>query len=145
MVTPLAHVVASSQATRLATGFVFTAGPLWPPDGDGLFMDVGGHWIYRLVPGGQPESMREQLGGSNGLPVDLRGRLRIRAGDNRPATRREPDGASTPLAQHLGGKRVNRPNGSVTRSDGSTHVTDPDGRLPQEERERAFSGGHRLA
>ena len=58
---------------------------------------------------------------------NLRGRLLIREGDNRQVTHREPDGTYTPLAQRLGGKRINRPNDLVTRSDGSIYFTDPGG------------------
>ena len=80
MVTQLANVVESSQAERLATGFVFTEGPLWHPDGHWLFVDVCANLIYRLVPGGQPEIIREQSSSSNGMTFDLQGRLLIRAG-----------------------------------------------------------------
>ena len=55
MATQLASIVESSQAERLATGFVFTEGPLWHPDGHWLFVDVRANLIYRLRPGGQPE------------------------------------------------------------------------------------------
>jgi gluconolactonase len=60
-------------------------------------------------------------------------------------TRRESDGTYTPLAQRLGGKRINRPNDLVTRSDGSIYFTDPAGRLTPQERELDFSGVHRIA
>ncbi len=145
MATQLANVVESSQAERLATGFVFTEGPVWHPDGYWMFVDVRASLIYRLAPVGQPEVIRQQSGGSNGMTFDLQGRLLICEGDNRQITRREPNGAYTPLAQRLGGKRLNRPNDIVTRSDGSIYFTDPAGRLPQEQRELNFSGVHRIA
>ena len=109
MVTQLANVVESSQAERLATGFVFTEGPLWHPDGHWLFVDVRANLIYRLVPSGQPEIIREQSGSSNGMTFDLQGRLLICEGDNRQVTRREPDGTYTPLAQRLGGSASTGP------------------------------------
>jgi gluconolactonase len=135
----------SLQAERLATGFVFTEGPLWHPEGYWMFVDVRASLIYRLVPGGQPEIFREQSGGSNGLTFDRQGRLLICEGDNRQITRRNPDGTYTPLAQRLGGKRLNRPNDIVARSDGSIYFTDPGGRLTAQERELDFSGVHRIA
>jgi gluconolactonase len=144
MATQLADVVESSQAECLATGFVFTEGPVWHPDGHWLFVDVRASLIYRLVPGRQPEVIRAQSGGSNGMTFDLQGRLLICEGDNRQVTRREPDGTFTPLAQRLGGKRLNRPNDIVTRSDGSIYFTDPGGRLTSVERELNFSGVHRI-
>jgi len=144
MATSLADIVESSQPEHLATGFVFTEGPVWHPEGYWLFVDVRASRIYRLMPGGQPEIIREQSGGSNGMTFDLHGRLLICEGENRQVTRREPDGTYTPIAQRLGGKRLNRPNDIVTRSDGSIYFTDPGGRLPPEERELGFSGVHRL-
>ena len=55
MATQLTDIVESSQAERLATGFVFTEGPVWHPESYWLFVDVRANLIYRLVPGGQPE------------------------------------------------------------------------------------------
>src|SRR5262245_21661546 len=71
MATQLTDIVESSQAERLATGFVFTEGPVWHPEGHWLFVDVRANLIYRLVPGGQPEIIREQSGSSNGMTFDL--------------------------------------------------------------------------
>jgi sugar lactone lactonase YvrE len=145
MATQLTDIVESPQAERLATGFVFTEGPLWHPDGHWLFVDVRANLIYRLTPGGRSEIIREQSGSSNGMTFDRQGRLLICEGDNRQVTRRESDGTYTPLAQRLGGKRINRPNDLVTRSDGSIYFTDPAGRLTPQERELDFSGVHRIA
>jgi sugar lactone lactonase YvrE len=145
MDTELSSIVESAEAECLATGFVFTEGPLWHPDGYWLFVDVRASRIYRLSPGGQPEVIRDPSGGSNGMTFDLQGRRLISEGDNRQVTRLEPDGTYTPLAQRLGGKRINRPNDIATRSDGSIYFTDPAGRLPQAERELDFSGVHRIA
>ena len=145
MATQLTDIEESPQPERLARGFVFTEGPLWHPDGHWLFVDVRANLIYRLAPGGRPEIIREQSGSSNGMTFDRQGRLLICEGDNRQITRREPDGTYTPLAQRLGGKRINRPNDLVTRSDGSIYFTDPGGRLTPQERELDFSGVHRIA
>ena len=136
MATQLTNIVESSQAERLATGFVFTEGPVWHPEDYWLFVDVRASLIYRLVPGGQPEIFREQSGSSNGMTFDLRGRLLICEADNRQITRRESDGTYTPLAQRLGGKRINPPDDLVTRSDGSVYFTDPGGRLSQADGDR---------
>jgi gluconolactonase len=145
MATQLSDIVESSQPERLASGFVFTEGPVWDPEGYWLFVDVRASLIYRLVPGAQPEVIREPSGGSNGMTFDLQGRLLICEGDNRQVTRRDANGTYTPLAQRLGGKRLNRPNDIVTRSDGSIYFTDPGGRLPEAERELGFNGVHRIA
>jgi len=141
----ISDIVESSEAERLATGFVFTEGPLWHPDGYLLFVDIRRSLIFRLTPGGEPEVFREDSGGSNGLTFDLQGRLIMCEGDNRRITRMEPDGAITPIAERWEGKRLNRPNDVVGHSDGSIYFTNPGGRIDASEREIDFSGVHRIA
>ncbi len=58
--------------------------------------------------------------------------------------RRQPDGSYAPIAERLGGKRLNKPNDVVGRSDGSIYFTDPGGRMAPEERELDYSGVHRI-
>ena len=144
MADQLSGIVAS-RPQRLATGFVFTEGPVWHPDGYWLFVDIRRTLVYRLAPGGIPEVFRENSGASNGLTFDLQGNLILCEGDNRQLTRREADGSYTPIATHVDGKRINRPNDVVGRSDGSLYFTDPAGRLTAEERELDFAGVHRVA
>lgn len=146
MAAQLPGIVASAEAERLAGGFEFTEGPLWHPDGYWLFVDIRRQLVYRLAPGGgQPEVYRADSGGANGLTFDLQGRLILCEGDNRQLTRQEADGSYSPIVTHLDGRRINRPNDVVGRSDGSLYFTDPNGRLTAEERELDFSGVHRLA
>ena len=144
MADQLSGIVAS-RPQRLATGFVFTEGPVWHPDGYWLFVDIRRTLVYRLAPGGIPEVFRENSGASNGLTFDLQGNLILCEGDNRQLTRRGADGSYTPIATHVDGKRINRPNDVVGRSDGSLYFTDPAGRLTAEERELDFAGVHRVA
>src|SRR5215510_10548657 len=77
MPATLADIVESSEAERLATGFAFTEGPLWHPDGYLLFVDIRRSEIFKLVPGGAPEVIRENSGESNGMTFDVRGRVVI--------------------------------------------------------------------
>jgi gluconolactonase len=145
MANRLADVVESGEPELLATGFGFTEGPLWHPDGYWLFVDIRQHRIHRLAPGGEPEIVRENSGRSNGLTFDLQGRLIMCEGSNRRLSRREDDGTYTSIAERLDGKRLNMPNDVVCRSDGSIYFTNPNGRLPPEEREFDFAGVHRIA
>ena len=136
------------EAVQLATGFAFTEGPLWHPDGYWLFVDLRRDppVIHRLAPdGGVPEIAREPSGGANGMTFDLQGRLLMCEGDNRRITRMEsdrmePDGAITVLADRWNGKRLHRPNDIVTRSDGSIYFTNPSSRIPPEVQEIEFAG-----
>ena len=49
MADRLDEIVESSEPQRLATGFVFTEGPLWHPNGYLFFVDIRRSLIYRLV------------------------------------------------------------------------------------------------
>ena len=145
MAEGLADVVETGQPERLATGFEFTEGPLWHPDGHWLFVDIRRHLIHRLVPGGEAEVFRRDSAGSNGLTFDLQGRLIICEGDNRRMVRREDDGTYTPIAERVGENRFNRPNDVVGRSDGSIYFTDPGTLAAPDERELDYNGVHRIA
>jgi gluconolactonase len=135
----LSQVLDKSEAERLATGFVFTEGPLWHPDGFYYFVDVRASKFYRLKPGGAAELLRENTGEGNGTTFDLQGRLVICEGGNRRLTRWPADGkfaTSEVLIDRFDGKRLNRPNDVVCKSDGSIYFTDPGLRVPLAEREQ---------
>ena len=138
-------VESGAEAQQLATGFGFTEGPLWHPDGYWLFVDIRASLVHRMTPDGQTEIFRDNSGGSNGLTFDLAGNLVLCEGDNRQLSRRNADGSYTAIATHIGGQRINRPNDVAGRSDGSLYFTDPSGRLTAEERELDFSGVHRVS
>jgi gluconolactonase len=141
----LAAILDIPEAERLATGFVFTEGPLWHPDGYFYFVDVRASKLYRVTPGRAPEVLREQTGGGNGTTFDLQGRLVLCEGDNRRVTRTAADGSIEVLADRFEGKRLNRPNDVVCRSDGSIYFTDPGLRVPLAERELTQAGVYRIA
>ena len=138
----LDEVLAPQEPVRLATGFKFTEGPVWDPAGRWLFVDVAAKNIHSLVPGGEPEVLRDNSAGSNGMTWDLQGRLLICESDTRRLVRREPDGTYVPLAETVDGRRLNRPNDVVTRSDGLIYFSDPGGLVPAEERELDYFGVH---
>ena len=141
----LEDIIESSEAEQLATGFEFTEGPVWHTDGYWLFVDIRRSLIFRMTPGGAPEVFRDNSNGSNGLTFDLQGRLIMCEGDGRRLARMESDGAITPIAERSDGKRLNRPNDVVVRSDGSVYFTNPSGRIEESERELDFAGVHRIA
>ena len=145
MTDDLIGIVESNEAQRLATGMVFTEGPLWHPDGYLMFVDIRRSLIFKMTSGGEPEVVRENSGGSNGLTFDLQGRLIMCEGDGRRVTRMEADGTVTPLVERWEGKRLNRPNDVVGRSDGSLYFTDPGMRIDAAERELDFAGIYRIA
>jgi gluconolactonase len=144
MADNLSAVLDSSEAERLATGFVFTEGPLWHPDGFYYFVDVRKSMFYRLTPGGKPEVLRENTGEGNGTTFDLQGRLIMCEGGNRRVTRTGADGKLEVLCDRYEGKRLNRPNDVVCRSDGSIYFTDPGLRVPLTERELPYAAIYRI-
>ena len=130
----LPDVLETVEAERLATGFVFTEGPLWHPDGFYYFVDIRTNRLYRITPGQKAEVVRETAGG-NGTTFDLQGRLILCEGGGRRLSRMGRDGkVETVVDRHQGG-RFNRPNDAMCRSDGSLYFTDPDKRMPYTERE----------
>jgi len=145
MTDELAAILEGSEAVRLATGFVFTEGPLWHPDGFYYFVDVRASRLFRIVPGRAPELVREGTGGGNGTTFDLEGRLVLCEGDNRRVTRTSADGRIDVLMDRFEGKRLNRPNDVVCRSDGNIYFTDPGLRVPLGERELPYAGVYRVA
>jgi gluconolactonase len=144
MADALAAILETKEAERLATGFVFTEGPLWHPDGFYYFVDIRRSNLHRLTPGKEPELIRENTGEGNGTTFDLQGRLVICEGGNRRVTRWSPDGRSEVLVDRYEGKRLNRPNDVVCRSDGSLYFTDPGLRVPLAEREVPYAGVYRI-
>jgi len=145
MAESLERIVESPDPERLATGFEFTEGPLWHPNGYLLFVDIRRSLIHSLVPGAQPEIFREDSGRSNGLTFDLDGRLIICEMENRRVSRMEPDGSYVSIAERWQGKRLHRPNDVVCHSGGSIYFSNPGFSLEADERDFDFNSVHRIA
>lgn len=142
--TTLSDILETTALERVATGFVFTEGPLWHPEGFFYFVDLKSNVLYRMVPGRPPEKMRDTLGG-NGTTFDLQGRLLNCEGDGRRVTRTEHDGTVTTLIDQFAGKRLNRPNDLICHSDGSIYFTNPDLLMPLADREIGHASIFRIA
>jgi gluconolactonase len=136
-------VPANPKLWKLAEGFRFTEGPVWVPHGEYLlFSDPNSNTIYRWKdgelgvfrrPSGYAGADVAQYGqpGSNGLTLDMQGRLTVNEHGNHRVSRLEPDGSLTVLADSYQGKRLNSPNDLVYKSDGAVYFTDPPFGLPQ--------------
>ena len=130
----LPDVLETTEAERLATGFVFTEGPVWHPDGFWYFVDIRQNKLFRVTPGKPAELVRETQGG-NGVTFDLQGRLINCEGDGRRLTAMTADGKVDVLVDRFEGRRFNRPNDVICHSNGTLYFTDPDKRVPYHERE----------
>ena len=140
----LSTILETKDAERLATGFGFTEGPLWHPDGFYYFVDIRKSNLHRITPGKDAELVRANTGEGNGTTFDLEGRLVICEGGNRRVTRWTADGKSDVLMDRWKGKRLNRPNDVVCKSDGSIYFTDPGLRVPFEQREVPHAAVYRV-
>ena len=146
----------------VATGFEFTEGPLWSPDGALLFSSPNTNSIYRLDPELERVTLfrpksgyagvdigRYHQPGSNGLTFDPAGRLVICQHGNRRVIRVNPHGDTATIADSYEGRRLNSPNDVVCRSDGSVWFTDPPfgrpGMADDPDRELDFSGVFRVS
>ena len=130
----LPEVLETTEAEKVAGGFVFTEGPLWHPDDFWYFVDLRPNRLHRIKLGQKPELVRTTEGG-NGATFDLQGRLILCEGEGRRVTRMDADGKVEPVAERYKGGRFNRPNDVVCHSNGSLYFTDPEKRRAFSERE----------
>jgi gluconolactonase len=125
---------------KVATGYKWTEGPLWIPDGYLLFAEIPSNSIRKWTPGAGVSIFMQPSGykgsapftgpepGSNGNTLDVRGRLTVAGHAQRDVWRLEqinPKAQVTLLADSYQGKRLNSPNDLVYSSDGSLYFTDP--------------------
>jgi gluconolactonase len=111
---------------KIATGFLFTEGPLWhAAEKYLLFSDMPGDHLRRWSARDGVTTFRKPCAQSNGLAFDRAGRLIVCEHATSRVTRTEVDGSSTIIASHHGEKELNSPNDVVVRSDGGIYFTDP--------------------
>jgi gluconolactonase len=135
----------NAQVEKVASGFQFTEGPLWHPEGFLLFSDIPANTIYQWTPNEKPGVFRRPSGNANGNTLDREGRLITGEHSNRWVSRTEKDGTLVTLASQYEGKRLNSPNDLVVKSDGSVYFTDPPYGIKSEQEELGFYGVYRLA
>lgn len=123
-------VASSVQVEKLATGFTFTEGPIWHPDGYLLFsdmpMDVRRKWSEDS---GVVEVMKP-ANKCNGMTLDAELRLVVCEHWTSQVVRAtlKADGTEASretIASHYGDKELNSPNDVVVAPDGSIYFSDP--------------------
>lgn len=168
---PALDAIIAPDATieEIASGFQWTEGPVWVPDGgkDGgylLFSNLSpdANTIYRwsradgvsafLTPAGYagPPNPALREPGSNGLALDHAGKLIICNTGGRSIDRFDlQTKARTVLADRFAGKRLNSPNDLAIAKSGDLYFTDPPYALEGLEKsplkELAFSGVFKLS
>ena len=119
-------------------------GPLWWKEGGYLlFSDIGNSQRFKWAPGEGITLFHEPTNQANGLTRDNQGRLIACEHSSRRVTRLEPDGSITVVAGSYQGRRLNRPNDVVVKSDGSIYFTDPG--APEPGLDLDFSGVYRVS
>ncbi len=148
----LAKIVSPSEPIEhLADGFGGAQGPAegplwWHEGGYLLFSDIHNNRRMKHEPGkGGATLVLEPTNRANGLTRDLQGRLIACEHDSRRVTRQELDGSITVIANSFQGRRLNRPNDVVVKSDGSIYFTDPwTSPAAPEQWDLTFSGVYRV-
>lgn len=140
----LRSLVEAGDPEHLASGFQFTEGPIWRPDGSLLFSDIPANRIYRWTPDGGADVWREPTGNANGLTLDRQNRLIACEHTGRRVSRTETDGTVVALADQYESGRLNSPNDVVVKSDGTVYFTDPPYGIQPEEREQSCNGVYRI-
>src|SRR3982751_3541203 len=121
-------VAESAELERIGTGFTFTEGPLWNPDGFLLFSDMPGDVRRRWDPDGGVTEVAKPSNKGNGMTFDLDGRIVLCEHGTSSVVRMDPDGSGAGrdvLATHYEGKELNSPNDVIVKSDGTIYFTDP--------------------
>jgi gluconolactonase len=141
-----------AELERLGTGFTFTEGPLWNPDGFLLFSDMPGDVRRRWDPDSGVTEVANPSNKGNGMTFDLDGKLIVCEHVTSSVVRMDPDGTGANrevIASHYGDKELNAPNDVVVKSDGAIYFSDPTyGRMPgfgiERDQDLDFQGVYRI-
>ena len=139
----------SQTIQELASGYGGDLGPAegplwWKEGGYLLFNDIHSSRRLKYTPGKGVTVDLEPTNRANGLTRDLQGRLVSCEHDTRRVTRRELDGSLTVIANSFQGRRLNRPNDVVVKSDGAIYFTDPGAAIVPEQWDLQYSGVYRV-
>ncbi len=146
----LDKIIAPSEPIQeLADGFGGPLGPAegpvwWQEGGYLLFSDIHNNRRMKYVPGQGVSVDQEPTNRANGLTRDLKGRLVACEHESRRVTRYERDGSLTVIANSFQGRRLNRPNDVVVKSDGCYYFTDPNAGIVPEQWDLTFAGVYRV-
>lgn len=145
-----AIVAKDAPVEQVATGFLFTEGPIWHPREHWLlFSDMPGDHMRRWDAASGVTTFRKPSNKANGNTFDRQGRFLTCEHATSRVTRTSPDGRIAVLATHWQGKELNSPNDIIVGSDGRAYFTDPIfGRVEfygvPREPELSFRGVYRL-
>jgi gluconolactonase len=140
-------IPSGAKLEKLDSTFLQPEGPVWVDSLGILFSDIQQNTIFRWSP--SDSALTPYLhpsDSSNGLTLDLQGRLILTQMELRRVSRRDSDGTIVPLTSTFRGKKYNSPNDVVVKSDGSIFFTDPDFNIPTgQSKELPFKGIYRIS
>ena len=146
----LDRVLSASQSIQeLGSGYGGAMGPAegplwWKEGGYLLFSDIHNDRRMKYTPGQGVTLFKQGVSRANGLTRDMKGRLVACEHDTRRVTRLELDGSLTVVANNFQGRRLNRPNDVIVKSDGSMFFTDPNHNFAPEQWDIQHPGVYRV-
>ena len=146
----------NAEVEELATGFMWTEGPLWLKSQNCLlFSDIPNNKVMRYCPGsGVTDTYLSDSGFSNGLALNLSNELVLmQSRSRRIALMDAPLSQAKPSYQVLisqyQGKKLNSPNDVSLSRNGDMYFTDPPYGLPKQlndpNKELTFQGVYKLS
>jgi gluconolactonase len=128
----------TAKIEKIATGFKFTEGPLWHPDGTLWFSDVVGNVVRQWSPDGKVTDILRPGGadhpdyapagsfiGPNGMVASKDGTVLLCQHGNRRIVQIDRSHKVTVFLERWDGKRFSSPNDLVYKRDGALYITDP--------------------
>ncbi|MCC7372083.1 MAG: SMP-30/gluconolactonase/LRE family protein [Chloroflexi bacterium] len=141
----------SATPEQIASGCVFTEGPLWSHRDQWLtFSDVRGNTMYRWTESGGQQVFRKPSQVANGNTYDLGHNIVTCEHQGRRVSRTSPDGRIETVVDRYDGKRLNSPNDVICLANGDLIFTDPPYGLRQPDGtfapgETPFNGVYRVS
>lgn len=109
---------------KVATGFIFTEGPVWNPSGFLLFSDIPANTIYKLQ-NKETSVYKQPSYNSNGLTYTPNLNLIVCEQKTKQVVEVTSEKTFNVLASDFEGKTFNSPNDVVIRKSGGIYFTDP--------------------
>jgi gluconolactonase len=136
-----AVIAPGAKIEKVATGFLFTEGPMWR-SGKLWFSDVKGDKVRTVTPDGKVTVVLKDSGGvkdaspnfflgSNAMVTDKDGSILLTRMAIGTIERMDDKGNLKPFLSKYQGKRLNSPNDLVFTRDGALWITDPPFGLPK--------------
>jgi len=120
----------TSEVQQVHSGFAFTEGPAWDPEGALYFTDIPNTTIHKLTAGDSLSVFTDDSKTANGIVIAADGRMLVCQMEGQVVSYDKSTGKSTVLASEYQGQRFNAPNDLIIDQEGGIYFTDPLFRAP---------------